>query len=348
MTKRDLFEPSWIALLGQVFVEPFIVRLGVAALLLAGSMAVHAQQAARVYRIGFVSPVSASPEPSQLSAFRQGLRELGYVEGKNIILETRFAEGHFERLPKLVAELITLKVDVLLAGSPASAVAVKKMSTTVPVVFTGVGDPIASGIVANLARPGGNITGVAAGAGGAAFGGKWLELLKEVLPDVSRVAVLANRSNTSNTPTLRGVEAAAKTLKVKINIFDAGSATELDRALAAINGSGAQGVIVTSDPFLVDSRVTLVQFAASKRLPAVYFYKLFADAGGLMSYGASLEDTYRRAATYVDKILKGARPADLPVEQPTRFELVINMKTARALGLSIPQSLLLRADHLIE
>jgi len=281
-------------------------------------------------------------------AFRQGLKELGYVEGRNIVVEARFAEGRVERFPALVAELIGLKVDVLLAGSPAGAVAAKKASTTVPIVFAGVGDPVASGVVASLARPGGNITGVAAGAGGAAFGGKWLELLKEALPGVSRVAVLANRSNPTNTPNLKGVEAAARDLKVKLDILDAGNAAELDRALAAIGASGAQAIIVTSDPFLLEKRAALVQFAASKRLPAMYFFKLFADAGGLMSYGASLEESYRRAATYVDKILKGAKPADLPVEQPMRFEFVINMKTARALGLGIPQSLLLRADHAIE
>jgi putative ABC transport system substrate-binding protein len=325
-------------------VKPIVVRLAIAVLLLAGSVAVHAQQAARVYRIGFVSLTS----DASFGAFRQGLRELGYVEGKNVIVEARFAEGRFERLPGLVAELIWLKVDVLLAGSPAGAVAAKKASTTVPIVFAGVGDPVSSGIVASLARPGGDITGVASGVGGPAFGEKWLELLKEALPGVSQVAVLANRSNPSNSPYLKGVEAAAQTLKVKLDILDAGNATELDRALAAIGASGAEAIIVTNDPFLFAKRAALVQFAASKRLPAMYFFKLFADAGGLMSYGASLEESYRRAATYVDKILKGAKPGDLPIEQPTRFELAINMKTARALGLRIPQSLLLRADHIIE
>ena len=347
MTKRDLFEPRWTALYGQFLAKPIVVRLAAAVLLLAGSVAVHAQQTARVHRIGFVSSLAPSPNPS-FEAFRQGLRELGYIEGKNVVIEARFADGHLEHLPRLVGELIGLKIDVLLAGSPAGALAAKTASTSVPIVFAGVGDPIASGIVVNLARPGGNITGVAAGAGGAAFGGKWLELLKEVLPNVSRVAVLGNRSNPSNTPNLKGVEAAAQTLKIKIEIFDAGSATEVERALAAIGAGGAQGIIVTNDPFLLNSRATLVQFAASKRLPAVYFFKLFADVGGLMSYGASLEESYRRSAAYVDKILKGAKPADLPIEQPTRFELVINMKTARALGLRIPQSLLLRADHVIE
>lgn len=324
-----------------------VARLAATAFLLAGSVAVQAQQA-KVHRIGFVSATSQNPSNPQFEAFRQGLRELGYIEGKNVIIDARFAEGRLDRLPVLVAELIGLKVDVLLAGSPTGAVAAKKASTTVPIVFAGVGDPVASGIVASLARPGGNVTGVAVGAGGSAFGEKWLELLKEASPGVSHVAVLANRSNPSNTPTLKGVEAAAKALHVKLDVLDAGTATELDRALAAIGASGAQGIIVTSDPFLADRRVTLVQFAASKRLPAIYFFKLFADAGGLMSYGASLEESYRRAATYVDRIVKGAKPADLPVEQPTRFELVINMRTAKVLGMTIPRSLLLRADHVIE
>lgn len=322
-----------------------IVAQFAAALFLAGSLAVHAQEAAKVQRVGFVAP--GSPD-RQFDAFRRGLRELGYVEGKNVIVEARFAEGRSERLPGLVAELIALKVDVLLAGSPLGAVTAKKASTAVPIVFAGVGDPIASGIVANLARPGGNITGVAVGVGGAAFGEKWLELLKEASPGVAHVAVLANRSNPSNSPFLQGVEAAARTLKVKLNVFDAANADELDRALAAIGASGAQGLIVTADPFFPEKRDALVQFAASKHLPAMYFFKLFADAGGLMSYAASLEESYRRAATYVARILKGAKPADLPVEQPTRIELTINMKTARALGLKIPQSLLLRADHIIE
>jgi putative ABC transport system substrate-binding protein len=315
---------------------------------LAVPLSAQAQPAASVHRIGFVSATSANPSNPQLDAFRQGLRELGYVEGKNVLVEARFAQGRLERLPALVGELIKLNVDVLLAGSPAGAVAAKKASTSVAIVFAGVSDPVASGIVASLARPGGNITGVAVGAGGSAFGEKWLDLLKEAFPGISQIAVLANRSNPTNAPTLMGVEAAAQNLRIKLDIRHAGNATELDRALAAVGGSGAQAIIVTNDPFLVDKRRTLVEFAASKRLPAMYSFKLFADAGGLMSYGASLEESYRRAATYVDKILKGAKPADLPIEQPTRFEFVINMKTARALGITIPQSVLLRADEVIE
>ena len=350
MTTRDPFPLRWTTCWSRMVLKSMVTRLAAAAaaLLLAGAVAAQAQPAPRVFRVGFISPVSSSPEPPQLRAFRQGLRELGYVEGKNVIVEARFAEGQFERFPGLVDELIGLKVDVLLAGSPLGALAAKRATTTVPIVFAGVIEPITAGIVASLARPGGNITGAAAGVGGSGFAGKWLELLKEAVPAVSHVAVLSNSAHPANASNMREIEAAARTLKVKLDVLEAGNATDLDRALATIGASGAQGIIMTNDPFFFPNRATLVQFAASKRLPAVYYFKQFAEAGGLMSYGGSLEDSYRRAAAYVDKILKGAKPADLPVEQPTRFELVINMKTAKALGLAIPQTLLLRADQIIE
>jgi putative ABC transport system substrate-binding protein len=299
------------------------IRLAAAAavLLLAGSVAAQAQQAARVYRIGYVSPTSPSPP---FDAFRQALRELGYVEGRNVIIEARYAEGKRERLPELVAELIRLKVDVVVTGSTVSALAAKRATTTVPIVFATVFDPVATGIVASLARPGGNITGMAMGVGGSGFGGKWVELLKDAVPSISHVAVLWNSANPANAPIVREVQAAARTLNVKLDLLDAGNPTNLDRAFAAISASGVQGIIVTNDPFFNTNRAQLAQFAASKRLPAVHFSKLFVDAGGLMAYGASFEDNWRRAASYVDKILKGAKPADLPIEQPTKFELVIN------------------------
>jgi len=327
--------------------RPAVKRVAVhlaTGLLLVGAGHVDAQQAARVARVGFITVEKSS----SFDAFLQGLTELGYVEGKNVKLEARFADAHVERLPKLARELIRLKVDVLVAGSPAAAAAAKKASTTVPIVFAGVGDPVTTGIVSSLSHPEGNVTGVAIGVGGPALGGKWLELLDETLPELSQVAVLANRSNKSNSPYLQGVEAAARTLNVKIDIFDAGNPVELDRALTAIGESGARGLIVTMDPFLYTGRATLVQFAAARRLPAIYFFKQFAELGGLMSYGASRDESYRRAAFYVDRILKGAKPADLPVEQPTRFELVVNAKTAKAIGLTVPQSILLRADRVIE
>ncbi len=313
--------------------------------LLAAPLAAQAQEAARVYRVGFLSP--GSPGPT-IHAFREGLREVGYVEGRSLIIEARFAEGRSERLPELVAEVIRLKVDVLVVGSTLGALAAKRATTTVPIVFAGLIDPVAPGIVASLARPGGNITGVTFGIGGAGFAGKWVELLKEAIPEVSRVAALWNSANPASAPSVRELQAAARTLNVRLDALDAGDVTKLDRAFAAIGTSGARGVIVMADPFFFSNRAKLVQFAASKRLPAVYFVKDFVDIGGLMSYGSSLGDSYRRAATYVDKILKGAKPADLPIDQPTRFELVINMKTAKTLGLTIPQSVLIRADEVIQ
>jgi putative tryptophan/tyrosine transport system substrate-binding protein len=325
-----------------------VTRLAAAAavLLLAWSVAAQAHQAARVYRIGFVFP--ASPGPI-FHAFRQGLKEVGYVEGQNVVVETRFAEGRSERLPELVAEVIRLKVDVLVVGSTLGALAAKRATTTVPIVFAGLIDPVAPGVVASFARPGGNITGVTFGIAGAGFGGKWLQLLKEAAPDVSHIAAVWNSANPAAAPLVQEMQTAAQTLNVRLDVLDAGNPTKLDRALATISTSGARGIIVTADPFFAANRAQLVQFAASKRLIAVYFSReLFVDAGGLMSYGSSVAESYRRAATYVDKILKGAKPSDLPIEQPTTFELVINLKAARALGLTIPQTLLLRADQVID
>ena len=312
---------------------------------LLGAPLARAQPAPRVYRIGFVA---SSATALEIDAFRQRLTELGYVEGKNVIVEARFSEGRFERLPELVAEVLRLKVDVLVVGSTPAALAAKRATTTTPIVFASLFDPVGAGIVASLAHPGGNITGASIGVGGAGLAGKWLELLKEAVPAVSHVAVLSNSANPASMTSVREIEAAARILNVRLDVLDAGNAPTLDRALATIGMSGAQGIIVTNDPFFTVNRAQLIQFAASKRLPAVYFFRLFADDGGLMVYGASLEDSYRKAAAYVDKILKGAKPADLPVEQPTRFELVINLKTAKALGLTISQRVLLRADQVIE
>ena len=348
-TRRDLFRLRWNACSIWAGVKSTAARLAAAALfLLIGSLAVQAQPAVRVHRVGFISPLPGTPEPPTLRAFRQGLRELGYVEGQNVILETRFAEGRQDRLPGLVAELLRLKVDVLAVGSEVGALAAKSATTTVPIVFAGVSDPLAPGIVTSLAHPGGNITGVTFGIGGVGFGGKWVELLKEAAPGVSHVAVLSNSADPQSAPLVREIGAAADKLKLKFDVLDAGNVASLERAFATIGGSRADAIIVTNTPFFAANRAKLVQFAASRRLPAMYFFKLFADAGGLMSYGGSLEETYRRAAAYVDKILKGAKPGDLPVEQPTKFELVVNLKAAKSIGLTIPPSLLLRADQVIE
>lgn len=319
-----------------------------AAVLLAAPAAIQAQPAGKVHRIGVVSPISGSPEPPQVRAFRQELRALGYVEGKNAIVVTRFADGHTERLPELFAEVIKLKVDVIVTGSAVGALAAKKATHSVPIVFAGVLDAVAAGIVTSLARPRGNITGATFGVGGSGIAGKWVELLKEVVPHVSHVAVLSNSADPQSSALLGEIQAAARTLKVRTDQFDAGNDPALDKALAAISSSGAHGLIVTNTPFFAANRARLVQFAADKRLPAIYFFNLFPNSGGLMSYGGSVEESYRRAARYVDKVLKGAKPGDLPIDQPTKFELVINMKAARALGLTISPALLARADRVID
>jgi len=280
--------------------------------------------------------------------FRRAMAELGHVEGKTIQYEARTAAGQVERLPGLVAGAIDSKVDVLVVVSTAAALAAKAATTSVPIVFASLFDPVGSGVVTNLARPGGNITGAAIGVGGSGLGGKWVELLKEAVPGMARLAVLANPVNPANMASVREIQAGAAALKVAVEIFDAGTGTELNRALVRIRASGAQGLIVTNDPFFTGSRDVLLRFAAAERLPAMYFFRHFVEAGGLMKYGASQEDSYRQAASYVDRILKGASPGDLPVVQPTRFELVINQKSARALGLVIPPSLLVRADDVIE
>ena len=299
--------------------------LAAAVLLLFCSLGTQAQPASKVHRIGIVSPLAASPEPPTVRAWRQGMRDLGYVEGENVVLEIRYAEGRTERLPGLFAELINLKVDVLLTGSVLGALAAKRATTTVPIVFAG--DALSPGIVPSLARPGGNITGATFGVAGADMVGKQLELLREAVPGIAHVAVLSNSAQPQSAETLREIHRAARILKVRIDQFDAGNDATLEKAFAAIGASGSQGLIVTAHP---------------------YFFNLFPDVGGLMSYGGNTEDSYRRAASYVDRILKGAKPADLPIDQATRFELVFNLKAARALGITIPRSMLLRADRVIE
>jgi putative ABC transport system substrate-binding protein len=320
-----------------------VVRIAAGLLLLTGVLAAYAQQAAKMHRIGFVSAAAGVPD-----AFRHALRELEYIEGKNLIIEMRAAQGRQERLPELVAEVLQHKIDVLVVGSTLSALAAKRTTTSIPVVFASVFDPVASGIVPSLARPGGNITGAAIGVGGHGFAGKWVELLKQAAPYISHIAVLSNRANPASSRSVQEIHAAARTLNVKLDVVEAGNVAELDKAFAAIRARSAQGIIVTNDPFFSTHRAKLVQFASSEKLPAMYFFKLFADSGGLMAYGPSTEESWKKAAAYVDKILKGAKPADLPVEQSTKFELVINLRAAKALGLTFPQSLLLRADEVIE
>jgi putative ABC transport system substrate-binding protein len=303
---------------------------------------VDGQQAGKVARIGYLSPLSISADSAYTEAFRQGLRELGYVEGKDVIIEARYADGKFERLPELAAEMIRLKVDVIVAAPTSAVRAAQKATRTVPIVMGFSGDPVGEGFVAGLARPGGNITGLSATV--AEMAGKRVEFLKTIHPGMSRVAFLFNPATVRQAVT--GTEAASRTLGIQVSTFSVRNRNELDQAFASAKSAHAGGLIV--DLTLRDYWGQIVDMALKNRLSTVSGPRGFADAGGLMAYGPHFPDLFRRAATYVDKILKGAKPAELPVEQPSKFELVINLKTAKALGLRIPQSVLLRADHIIE
>jgi len=328
------------------FIAVLIVLLAVAVLVV--PLPGEAQQAASLPRIGFLAPGSLSEPRIQryLQAFRQGLRELGYVDGQNIAIEFRWAEGKYDRLPGLAAELVRLKVNAIVAGGPPAIQAAKQATETIPIVMAAVADPVAIGFVASLARPGGNITGMSGM--GSELVGKQLELLKEVVPKVSRVALLGNPANPNYAQLVRHAQDAARALGVRLQPLEARDPSEIDKAFAAITTERAGAVIVLADTVLLDHRTRIADHAARRRLPTVSWLIEHAEAGGLLAYGSSLSDSFRRAATYVDKILKGAKPADLPVEQPTTFELVINLKTAKALGLTIPQALLLRADRVIQ
>jgi putative ABC transport system substrate-binding protein len=311
----------------------------------ASPLAAEAQQAQKVYRIGFIASTARG---SPIGAFRQGLEEAGYVEGKNVVIEARYWEGHAERAHGLVTEVLRLNVDLLVVGSVQTALAAKRATTSVPIVFASIFDPVAAGVVTNLARPGGNITGTAFGVGGEGFAGKWVELLKEAAPGVSHLAALTNSANSISVAAAKEIQAVTTLLKVKLDVLDARNDTNLDKTLTALSARGAQAIIVTGDPFFSVNTNRLVEFAARNRLPTIYYSKPFVQAGGLMSYGGSISDSWRRAGRYVDRILKGTKPGELAVEQPTTFELVINLKTAKALGITIPQSLLIRASELIQ
>jgi len=312
--------------------------------LLLAPLAADAQQPAKVPRIGFLR--AEMPPESYIEAFRQGLREHGYVEGQNIVVDYRWAEGNEERLRLLVAELIRLKVDLIVTSAPAATRAAKEATTTIPIVMVHVADPVAFGFVAGLARPGGNVTGFALLF--PELSGKRLEVLKEALPKLSRVAVLWNAANPYKAYDLKEVQAVAGALRVTLHTLPVRGPEDLDDAFQAAVKSRAGGLITLEDPFTGAHRTRIIDLALKHRLPAVFAVRPFVEAGGLMSYGPNPVDQSRRAATYVDKILKGVKPGDLPVQQPTRFELVINLKTAKALGLTIPQSLLFRADEVIQ
>ena len=308
----------------------------------------RAQQATRMVRLGFLSPSSPSNSraASIFAAFRQGLRELGYLEGRSITIESRWAEGNYDRLPGLAADLVRLRVDVIVAVAVPAIRAAKEATTTIPIVMAVVVDPVATGLVASLARPGGNITGLSSTA--PALVGKQLELVKEIVPKVSRVAALWNPANPGNAPQLREAGAAASTLGMQLQPVEARNPTEIESAFAVIARQQVDAIIVLADVMLSGHRERVAELAAKARLPAVYGLPEHAEAGGLIAYSADRSELFRRAASYVDKILKGAKPSDLPIEQPTRFELIVNLRTARALGITIPPSILVRADQVIQ
>jgi ABC-type uncharacterized transport system substrate-binding protein len=316
----------------------------IAALMGCGALA-QAQQPTRVPRIGYLGAAAPSAAPHRREAFRQGLRELGYVEGKNIIIEWRSAEGKLDRLPALAVELVRLKVDVIVTGGGRATRTAKEATRTIPIVMAQVPDPVGDGFVASLARPGGNITGLSAL--GPELSGKRLELLKETVPTLSRVAVLGT-STSPGAQQLREVELAAGAFKVKLQYLDVLDHKDIETAFRAANKGRAEGVLVLSASVFVSRRTQVVDLAQKSRLPAIYYTPEFVEAGGLMSYGVNDTDLYRRAATYVDKILKGAKPADLPVEQPIKFELIINLKAAKQIGLTITPNVLARADRVIK
>ncbi len=326
------------------FVLVVVVVLGI----LGAPFAVAAQGAksGKPARIGRLSPNSAESDAPGLDAFRKGLRDLGWVEGQDFAIEALFAEGEPERLPDLAAQLVRQRVDIILAGSTPGTLAAKRATSAIPIVMVTTGDPVRGGLVASLAQPGGNVTGLTAL--GQALSAKRLELLKEAVPGVARVAVLTSPGSPYTGPFLRDRASLAQALGVRLQVVEARDPTQFEQAFAEMARERAGAFMVFTDVMFISHRRRLVELAAKSRLPAVYPEREFVSAGGLMFYGASLVDMYYHAAVYADKILKGTKPADLPVEQPTKLELVINLKTAKTLGLAIPSSVLLRADHVIE
>jgi ABC-type uncharacterized transport system substrate-binding protein len=313
--------------------------------ILMAPLVVAAQQAKQIPRIGILAP--GTPPRSSVEAFRQGLRDLGYVEGQTLLIEHRYAEGSEERLRDLAAELVRLQVEVIVAGGSAAIRAAQQDTRTIPIVMASSGDPVGLGFIASLARPGGNITGMSNIV--VELPGKQLELLKEAVPQSARVAVVTNLAAPLSGADVENLTAAAKALGVQLHVVDLRSPDALEGAFVAMTGEGAEALVVLGEPLLIDHlRGPIVDLATKNRLPAIYRWKRYVEAGGLMSYGPNQPAMWRRYAYYVDRILKGATPADLPVEQPTKFELVLNLKTAKALGITFPPTLLLLADEVIQ
>ena len=304
------------------------------------------QQPTKVPRVGYLFSFTPAEGRHLWEACRQGLRELGYVEGQNIVLEPRWADGHHERLPELAAELVRLKVDVIVSAATPGSLAAKAATNSIPIVIVAVGEPVKTGLVASLARPGGNLTGLSLLT--TELSGKRLELLADVVRNIPRVAVLMNPDNLVHTVFLEETRVAAQRLRVRLQPLEARNSRQVEQVFAAAAEERAAALIVFDDPVIWSYRTQIVALAAKRRVPVMYGYREFVDEGGLMSYGPDRIDHYRRTAIYVDKILKGAKPGDLPVEQPTKFELVVNMKTAKTLGIKIPNSILVRADKVIE
>ena len=321
----------------------FITLLGGAA---AWPLAAHSQQPQEVPRIGVLLPGTSASFAVRAKAFTDGLRDLGYVEGQTMAIEWKWAEDQIERIPELAAELVRANVDVIVTGGTSAATALKSATRTIPIVMAIIGDPVAVGLVDSLARPGGNATGFSIIA--PELGAKRLELLKEIVPDAGSIAVVLNPKNPQSRIELNEMQAAARTLGLQVHPIEIASEATFDEAFADLTKSVAQAVIVLTDPILFSERKRIVALANRSRLPAIYFFREFVKEGGLMSYGPSDADLFRRSAIYVDKILKGMKPSDLPVEQPTKFDLAINLKTATVLGLTVPPSLLARADEVIE
>jgi ABC-type uncharacterized transport system substrate-binding protein len=322
----------------------FITLLGGAAA--AWPILARAQQAGRTYRIGFLSAGSEVRPPKLWSIFVDGLRELGWIEGNNIVFDRRYAENRLDRLPELATELVRLNVDVIVTVGTLAPLAAKRATTSIPIVTINAGDPVGSGLVASLARPGGNVTGMSLMAPD--LGGKRLELLKEVLPQLAHVAIIWNAANPYSAIVFDETQGAAKKLTIKLQSLEVRSPGDFDGALDITIQKRVDALVVVEDPLTFNYLNKVAEFCASNRLAAIYGLREFADAGGLMTYGASNGDLFRRSVGFVDKILKGLKPSELPVQQPTKFELVINLKTAKALGLTIPPTLLVRADEVIE
>ncbi len=305
-----------------------------------------AQPRQKIARVARLSPLSAATDAGNYRAFIAGMRDLGWVEGKNLEIEYRAADGRFDRLPALATELVQKNVDVIVAGSSPGALAAKNATATIPVVFVTTGDPVENGLVKSLSKPGGNVTGVTALA--QVLGAKRMSLFKETVPGIGLVAVLDNPNSPDSKSSVASVQAAARLLGLKLQILEARDPAAIERAFESIKNSQVKGLMVLPDAMFLTHHPRIVELAAQYRLPAMYGLENFVDAGGLMFYGVDLPDMYRRTASYVDKILKGRKPADLPVEQPTKFDLVINMNTVKALGIKIPGTILIQATRLIE